>query len=210
MTEGWYARVITKQTPNVRWISISEYWFNIYTSKKDKTPLLALHTSKLMISDETDEYSNSHSFKIVINHTCAQRSITIITPNQFDIIEIREKLQVEIDRWSKLAATAAPELPHQFVMDSSGKFIYRNVDRIYVNVVDDGIEINQEGKETIKIHANSTFDVYPTLETERDPRWVAITSNTGSQHLHCQTFEDSKLFVHLCLLMSSRINNAAA
>ncbi|EAY11567.1 hypothetical protein TVAG_006420 [Trichomonas vaginalis G3] len=207
MTEGWYTRIISKQFSKIRWITIGDFWINIYNCKKDKTPVMALHTSNLEITDSTDEISNAHSFKVLINHNCAQKSVIISTPNQFDIVEIKERLQKEIAAWNEYALSTVPKLPQQFVMDNTGKFVYRNIDRLHVSIIEDGIEIKQESKDDIKILANSTFDVYPTLETESDPRWVAITSNTGSYHLHCQTFEDAKQFVNLSLHFYRRLSD---
>lgn len=204
MTQGWYTKIITKQNQNTRWLTINDFWINIYSNKKDLIPLFCLHTSKLEITEDSEEYSNMYSFDITINHPCAHHSLKIATPNQFDILEIRQKLQSEIERWIQYLPSAEIELPKRFVMDYFGKFIYRSCDRLHVTITDDGIEVKQEDKEDISIKFDSSFDAHPTLETDEDCKWIAIASDNGSHRFHCQTLEDTKDFVIISLIAANR------
>ena len=197
--KGWYTRVITKSNPEIRWVTVDNFWISFYGNKSDLTPLLLIHTSNLSFDTVPEDFGLAHSFRLIIDHVCAQKNLIISTPNQFDIEEIREAILTEQKNWYQKQDTTQPELPKKYTTDMTGKFIFRNADRIFVTVTETGLKIEQEGKPTNEVVFNETFDVYPTLETESDSKWVSVTSNSGSYHLHFANVSDLESFVSTAL-----------
>lgn len=205
--DGWYCRIFTRLTPEIRWVTVSDFWLNIYKNMKDSIPVMTLHTSNLSFEKSPDEMNLTHSFTIVIKHTCAQSKIIFATPNQFDIAALKNAIIEEQTRWEHYTSTKEPSISEKFTMDNTGKFIYRPADRLSVVVEGRSIQIIQEGKDTQIIKIDKTYDAYPTLETEDDARWISISSEDGSSRLHCSTIEEMKAFVSLTLHIFSIVND---
>ena len=200
---GWYTRVVTKATPQVRWLTVDNFWVSIYGNKKDLIPLILFHTSNLTIEDNPEGCNFAYAFRVNIGHTCALKKIIISTPNQFDIVEIKEKILQQQKEWNSCVETTQPQLPKSFSTDVTGKFVYKKTDRVFITVTEKGIEIKQEGKDDKEILFNDTFDTYTTMETESDSKWASISSNFGSYHLHFADIGELKSFVSECLHASS-------
>ena len=204
MNSGWYTKIISRQKiPEIRWVTILDFWINFYSNMKEKIPLYCFHISKLEISDAQSECGMIHSINIKTNHNCTLPSIILITPNQFDIIEIKQKILNEQERWSQYTQSVEPRLPLNITMDIIGKFVYRPVDRIKISIEDNKIIIKQLNKEDIIILIDNSFDIHPTLETENDVKWIIFGSNQlQGLRYHCINFEEMKNFVNTCLHIS--------
>ena len=86
--EGWYTRITTNQTPEIRWLSVTNFWINIYTNKKDKAPVLSLHTSKLEFDSNVEDTGHSHAFRIIIIVLSYYHVSNNIFPNHFTLRNI--------------------------------------------------------------------------------------------------------------------------
>ena len=204
-TSGWYAKVISRQkVPEIRWITVQDFWVNGFINTKEKSPVFCFHCSKVELLDSYAECGMVHSFKLKTGHNCTLNSIIIMTPNQFDIAEIRTKITEEKERWNIIVSTSEPFSQKSFVMDMTGKFLFRPSDRISVHLNENTIKISQLGKEDHILNINATFDTHPTLETESDVRWIIMCSDQGSwMRLHCASVEEMKDFVTKSLHIAS-------
>ena len=197
--KGWYTRIITDKSPEIRWLTVSEFWISIYSNKSEKIPMYLIQTSNLTIEEAPESCGLAHSFKLVIKHICTKNNIIISTPNQFDIEEIKEAITTEQTNWYKKIDLIQPDIPKTFVTDTFGNFAYKKNDRVNITINETNLTIEREGQEKQEINYNETFDAYPTLEKETDVKWISIQSNMGSFILHFNEISEMKSFILLCL-----------
>ena len=191
--EGWYARVKVKDARDVRWVTVKNFWIDIYKNKKDSNPLFCFPILNVeLIDGDKEDLGIPHSIKIKTGHSTTFQELVLSTPNQFDIQEIKQKINEEIEKWKEYIVSNHPKVPKIYTMDQTGKFVFRSSDRIKFILLDQMINIRQEGKEDISIEIDDSFDIFPTLETESDPKWIYISSNKTSLHLHCSSLDDLK------------------
>lgn len=203
-TEGWYTRIFIDQNSEVRWVTVSNHWIDIFKNKKDKIPAMSFHVSKLEVEENIKRSGCPHAILVNIKHTAIIQNLIISTPNQFDIIDISKAIKEEISKWNAYYTSTKPALPKSYSMDLTGKFVYRDIDRVKVNVNENELIITAGEKTESKVAiADESFDAYPTLETSEDPKWISISSSKGSYHLHCSNIDDFKSFIETVLHLSS-------
>ena len=199
-TEGWYTRVRIKQTNEIRWFTVNNFWVDIFKNKKDQNPMMSFPLSNVeMIDGKDQDLGVPHAIKLVICRHASIKEMIISTPNKFDIEEIKEKVQKEITNWQEYIKTNDPKTPQTFTMDQTGRFTFRAEDRIPLTLRDQIITLKFLDKEDITILIDESFDTFPTLESENDPKWIFISSSSISLHLHCASIEDMKNYITTAL-----------
>lgn len=207
LPKGWYTKVIISNSEHLtRWITVSDNYLNIFLNMKDQIPIMSIHVSNLSIQEAFSEIGQMHSLKILIHHKCNLSQVYIYTPNQFDIKAIQNSLEREIEQWNSFATSNVPPLPQTFRVDKTGKFIYKNADRINFTVLENSdtrqveIHIIQDGVPEIIVPIGTDFDVHPSLRNDNTKcSWVVINSPSHTCEYHFTDPQEMRKFVSLAL-----------
>jgi hypothetical protein len=207
---GWYScLVIPNGRPRTQWITIDDFWLCSFNQRRDRSPALAFHLSAATISDALSDTGQLHSIKLTPGHPCNYDSVCLFTPNQFDIADIKKAIHSEQQKWEELLNSADPELPQNFTVDLSGKFIFRQADRLTICVQRTSITIRQLNHKDLVLPIDGRFDLHPTLEGGQDVRWIYVhfwsDSVAQSLRLHCSDVADMMKLVTLLLHCKGRL-----
>jgi hypothetical protein len=211
--DGWYARLVTPDgATRTQWVTVQNFWLCTFNQRRDPSPALGFHLSLAEIADALAETGQLHSIKFVPGHPCNYRSLCIYTPNQFDIAAIKQAIGAEQERWRALVASAEPELPQSFIVDLSGKFVFRPSDRLKITVKPSTIIVQQLNQMELALTIDRQLEVHPTLEPDQEVNWIQIhfwaDSIAQSLRLHCSTVGDMMKLVTLLLHCKGRLLNA--
>lgn len=191
---GWYGKVIyDKGEAKTRWITVSKHFIRCYENATDNLPYTLLHVDKLQIQDAYDDIEQIHSFKLIIGHICSVKNVYIFTPNQFDIVEIRKAIEQEQKNWNNFIK-AQPIIPRTFSIDITGKFLFRNSDRLQFIVKDINTLCIDSLNNPTTIKLDKFADIHPALDNSENCRWLILkyqdNGNDVQKKYHCTVYEE--------------------
>jgi hypothetical protein len=203
-TQGWYIRLVLPDgSARTQWLTIDHFWLCTFHQRRDRSPSFAFHLSLAQISEALSETGQLHSVKFIPGHSCNYKSIFFYTPNQFDIAAIKRAIQTEQEKWEQHISSSYPEVPQSFIVDLSGKFIFRPADRLTLTVERNLVTVQQPNQNDLFLIMDSHLDIHPTLEAEQDVRWIQVhfwsDSLVQSLRLHCSEVSDMMQLVSLLL-----------
>ena len=169
------------KNPETRWLSIKGNWMYISENISASDPLRVFRLSDLRFEDANEKLGVMHSLVFYLKDDSL---FYIRTPNQFHIKEILDALHQKPPETIKAL--------HSVVCDTKGELIYKESDRIHVDLTDDRLEIRQKHHNYDSIPYKDIVSVDPVSS---EPSWMRITLADRVLKLHFQKLDQMTEFI---------------